>query len=127
MKTPDEIKEALKICDGKEACEDCPYGDVRLCGMAYRADALDYILRLEASKPLALTVRTILLAYQGHVTLRLWGAEEITGEAHILLENLSEETLDAKFDGMCIRTAPISRIETLCLYTNKEAGHDQTV
>lgn len=57
MKTPDEIKKALKCHRNGRACHDCPYEQGRTfsvdgvtfgCSKDIVADALDYIERLEA-------------------------------------------------------------------------------
>lgn len=57
MKTPDEIKKALKCHRDGRACHDCPYEQGRTfsvdgvtfgCSKDIVADALDYIERLEA-------------------------------------------------------------------------------
>ena len=52
MKTPDEIKKALRICSGKlldycDACNYCNWSSDCACNSRMCADALDYIQQLE--------------------------------------------------------------------------------
>lgn len=46
MKTPDEIKKAVRLCILCERCTDCPYRKTG-CMAALSADALAYIKQLE--------------------------------------------------------------------------------
>ena len=46
MKTPDEIKKALKLCQ-KGSCKFCPYDEDGYCGHSKNEDALAYIQQLE--------------------------------------------------------------------------------
>lgn len=49
MKTPDEIKKALKYHKGAGSCLDCAYDCFSLdCSIRLAADALDYIKQLES-------------------------------------------------------------------------------
>ena len=45
MKTPDEIKKGLEVCQGNTKCDQCPYGVA--CIHALIPDALSYIQQLE--------------------------------------------------------------------------------
>ena len=52
MKTPDEIKKALRICSGKlldycDACNYCNWSSDCACNSRMCADALDYMQQLE--------------------------------------------------------------------------------
>ena len=52
MKTPDEIKKALRICSGKlldycDACNYCNWSSDCVCNSRMCADALEYIQQLE--------------------------------------------------------------------------------
>lgn len=49
MKTPEEIKKALAMCEDLIAgCKDCPYGEVDCrCMKSKDIDALEYIEQLE--------------------------------------------------------------------------------
>ncbi len=49
-KTPDEIKAAIRECENRKYCDDCPYCDVVECGEAIEKDALALIERLEAER-----------------------------------------------------------------------------
>lgn len=46
MKTPEEIKTALKICSTRSECDNCPYDDGK-CENELERDALEYIEKLE--------------------------------------------------------------------------------
>ena len=51
MKTPDEIKKALKYHKGAGSCLDCAYDCFSLdCSIRLAADALAYIEQLEAER-----------------------------------------------------------------------------
>lgn len=51
MKTPDEIKEALKCHKDADSCFDCPYNCLdSYCSLGLAADALAYIEQLEAER-----------------------------------------------------------------------------
>lgn len=55
MKTPDEIKKAVRLCLLCERCTDCPYCESESeseagCMSALSADALAYIEQLEAER-----------------------------------------------------------------------------
>jgi hypothetical protein len=49
VKTPEEIKKALKLCQNG-SCKFCPYDDDEACGRSKNGDALAYIQQLESGK-----------------------------------------------------------------------------
>lgn len=54
MRTPEEIKYALRWCrnsDANNQCLGCPYKKIEDCEHALEADALAYIQQLEAQQP----------------------------------------------------------------------------
>ena len=47
MKTPEEIKEALRICIQEDHCDGCPYEEIHFGNRCLEKDALAYIEQLE--------------------------------------------------------------------------------
>ena len=102
MKTPDEIKNALKICGKNDGCDGCPYceeedyfGEEPLLN-----DALAYIDALEKEKSSnTITVRDILRMYDGDVKLFCWKDHNlwINGMASALLD-IGDKLLDLPVD-----------------------------
>lgn len=103
MKTPDEIKNALKICEMCDRCDMCPYYEKESCGCGREPmlrDALEYIDALEKEEVShSITVRDILRMYNGDVKLFCWKDHNlwINGMASALL-NMSDKLLDLAVD-----------------------------
>lgn len=90
MKTPDEIKKALKCHKDDGLCLDCPYGCLDLgCSQDFAADALAYIEHLESRtepKNRVLTLEEVaqseVMWYDDRlrtgalVVIRVWGQRE---------------------------------------------------
>lgn len=81
MKTPDEIKKALRICSGKlldycDACNYCNWSSDCACNSRMCADALDYIQQLEN--------------HIGELTEKVAQLDHVTRERDALLEIVKE-------------------------------------
>ena len=99
MKTPDEIKKALRICSGKlldycDACNYCNWSSDCACNSRMCADALDYIQQLEN--------------HIGELTEKVAQLDHVTRERDALLEIVKElgECNYCKHDSYCPHTIP---------------------
>lgn len=103
MKTPEEIKNALKICEMCDRCDMCPYYEKESCGCGREPmlrDALEYIDALEKEEVShSITIRDILRMYDGDVKLFCWKDHNlwINGMASALL-NMGDKLLDLAVD-----------------------------
>ena len=103
MKTPDEIKNALKICEMCDRCDMCPYYEKESCGCGREPmlrDALEYIDALEKEEVShSITVRDILRMYDGDVKLFCWQDHNlwINGMSPAML-NMGDKLLDLAVD-----------------------------
>ena len=99
MKTPDEIKKALRICSGKlldycDACNYCNWSSDCACNSRMCADALEYIQQLEH--------------HIGELTEKVAQLDQVTRERDALLELVKELGACAycKHDSYCPHTIP---------------------
>ena len=99
MKTPDEIKKALRICSGKlldycDACNYCNWSSDCACNSRMCADALDYIQQLEN--------------HIGELTEKVAQLDHVTRERDALLEIVKElgECNYCKHNSYCPHTIP---------------------
>ena len=99
MKTPDEIKKALRICSGKlldycDACNYCNWSSDCACNSRMCADALDYIQELEN--------------HIGELTEKVAQLDHVTRERDALLEIVKElgECNYCKHNSYCPHTIP---------------------
>ena len=99
MKTPDEIKKALRICSGKlldycDACNYCNWSSDCACNSRMCADALDYIQLLEHQI--------------GELTEKVAQLDHVTRERDALLEIVKElgECNYCKHNSYCPHTIP---------------------
>ena len=99
MKTPDEIKKALRICSGKlldycDACNYCNWSSDCACNSRMCADALDYIQQLEN--------------HIGELTEKVAQLDHVTRERDALLEIVKElgECNNCKHNSYCPHTIP---------------------
>ena len=99
MKTPDEIKKALRICSGKlldycDACNYCNWSSDCACNSRMCADALDYIQQLEH--------------HIGELTEKVAQLDHVTRERDALLEIVKElgECNYCKHNSYCPHTIP---------------------
>lgn len=101
MKTPEEIKNAMIICEKNNGCDGCPYCEEDcLEEEPLLNDALAYIDALEKGKASnTITVRDILRMYDGDVKLFCWKDHNlwINGMASALL-NMGDKLLDLAVD-----------------------------
>lgn len=99
MKTPDDIKKALRICSGKlldycDACNYCNWSSDCECNSRMCADALEYIQQLEN--------------HIGELTEKVAQLDHVTRERDALLEIVKElgECNYCKHDSYCPHTIP---------------------
>ena len=102
MKTPEEIKKALRICSGKlldycDACNYCNWSSDCACNSRMCADALDYIQQLEN--------------HIGELTEKVAQLDHVTRERDALVEIVKElgECNYCKHNSYCQHRIPDCR------------------
>ena len=95
MKTPEEIKNALRMCSNWEAnCDECPYKSMKKaisCSAEMKRDSLTYIEQLEKRASLN-TLRDAI--YEDAVAHGLWESTDYTVNKYIDQCNRYGETVD---------------------------------
>lgn len=124
MKTPDEIKKAMVMCQEEVECDECPYCDGGCVNERLLTDALEYIDALEKGETSkTITVRDILRMYDGDVKLFCWKDHNlwINGMASALL-NMGDKLLDLQVDCIEPRHTQADNRTRLYVWTKEAAA-----
>ena len=121
MKTPDEIKKAMIMCQEEVECDECPYSENGCVTGLLLDDALEYIDALEKEKSSnTITVRDILRMYDGDVKLFCWKDHNlwINGMTSALL-NMGDKLLDLPVDNIEPRHTQADNRTRLYIWTRE--------